>query len=169
MTFGPNKLENKVLNKNGFSEQEVIDAQNLWADQVLQIGYLYTSNLDYKKKAYDFVKNFYAYDISNVLFKPTLASKNQFRLKLDDALSYFVGGSINEDKGFALKPWKEIRFGDRSFILEDHTALVMGNYYFLASNASEEIKVEYTFGYIKNDNGELIINLHHSSLPYQED
>ena len=160
-------MENKVLNKNGFSEQEVIDAQNLWADQVLQIGYLYTSNLDYKKKAYDFVKNFYAYDISNVLFKPTLASKNQFRLKLDDALSYFVGGSIKEDKGFALKPWKEIRFGDRYFILEDHTALVMGNYYFLASNASEEVKVEYTFGYIKNDNGELIINLHHSSLPYQ--
>ena len=66
-----------------------------------------------------------------------------------------------------MKPWKEIRFGDRSFILKDHTALVMGNYYFLASNASEEVKVEYTFGYIKNDNGELIINLHHSSLPYQ--
>ena len=48
ITHGQNKLENKILNKNAFSEQEVIDAQNLWADQVLQIGYLYTSNLDYK-------------------------------------------------------------------------------------------------------------------------
>ena len=153
--------------KNNISEDDVINAQGLWADNVIQIGDLYTNNADYKKAAYDFVSNFYAYGIGNVLFKPTLAKKRQFRLKFDDALSYFVGGSIKEDKGFALKPWKEIRFGDRSFILEDHTALVMGNYYFLASNASEEVKVEYTFGYIKNYNGELIINLHHSSLPYQ--
>ena len=153
--------------KNNISEDDVINAQGLWADNVIQIGDLYTNNADYKKAAYDFVSNFYAYGIGNVLFKPTLATKSQFRLKFDDALSYFVGGSIKEDKGFALKPWKEIRFGDRSFILEDHTALVMGNYYFLASNASEEVKVEYTFGYIKNYNGELIINLHHSSLPYQ--
>ena len=153
--------------KNKISKEDVINAQRLWADHVIQIGALYTNNGDYKQAAYDFVSNFYAYRIGNVLFKPTLASKSQFRLKFDDALSYFVGGSIKEDKGFALKPWKEIRFGDRSFILEDHTALVMGNYYFLASNASEEVKVEYTFGYIKNYNGELIINLHHSSLPYQ--
>ena len=159
-------MENKILNKNAFSEQEVIDAQNLWADQVVQIGYLYTSNLDYKKKAYDFVKNFYAYEISNVLFKPTLASRNQFRLKLDDALSYFIGGSIKEDKGFALKPWKKITFGDRNFILKDNIALVMGNYYFQSIDEDEEIKVVYTFGYIRNGNGKPVINLHHSSLPY---
>ena len=159
-------MENKILNKNAFLEQEVIDAQNLWADQVVQIGYLYTSNLDYKKKAYDFVKNFYAYEISNVLFKPTLASRNQFRLKLDDALSYFIGGSIKEDKGFALKPWKKITFGDRNFILKDNIALVMGNYYFQSIDEDEEIKVVYTFGYIRNSNGKPVINLHHSSLPY---
>ena len=159
-------MENKILNKNAFSEQEVIDAQNLWADQVVKIGYLYTSNLDYKKKASDFVKNFYAYEISNVLFKPTLASKNQFRLKLDDALSYFIGGSIKEDKGFALKPWKKITFGDRNFILKDNIALVMGNYYFHSTNEDEEIKVVYSFGYIRNSNGKPVINLHHSSLPY---
>ena len=155
--------------KNNISKKDVIHAQRLWADHVIQIGDLYTNNGDYKQAAYDFVSNFYAYGFSNVLFKPTLASKNQFRIKFDDALSYFVGGSIKEDKGFALKPWKKIRFGDRYFILENHTALVMGNYYFQTSSVSEEVRVEYTFGYIKNDNGELVINLHHSSLPYQED
>ena len=155
--------------KNSISKEDVINAQRLWANHVIQIGDLYTNNGDYKQAAYDFVSNFYAYGFSNVLFKPTLASKNQFRIKFDDALSYFVGGSIKEDKGFALKPWKKIRFGDRYFILENHTALVMGNYYFQTSSVSEEVRVEYTFGYIKNDNGELIINLHHSSLPYQED
>ncbi len=155
--------------KNNISKKDVIHAQKLWADHVIQIGDLYTNNGDYKKAAYDFVCNFYAYGIGKVLFKPTLASESQFRLKFDDALSYFVGGSIMEDKGFALKPWKKIHFGERYFILKDYNALVMGNYYFQTSSESEEVKVEYTFGYIKNDYGELVINLHHSSLPYQED
>ena len=155
--------------KNKILKEDVINAQRLWADHVIQIGDLYTNNGDYKQAAYHFVSNFYAYEIGNVLFKPTLASKSQFRLNIDDALSYFVGGSIKEDKGFALKPWEKIRFGDRYFILEDYNALVMGNYYFQTSSESEEVKVEYTFGYIRNENGELVINLHHSSLPYQED
>ena len=160
-------MENKIINKNKISEQEVIESQKLWADNIIEIGSLYINNSDFKTKAYNFVKNFYAYEISNVLFKPTLASKNQFRLTLEDALSYFIGGYIKEDKGFALKPWKKIRFGDRNFILENKIALVMGNYYFLGSNEEEEIKVVYTFGYIQNSNGKPVINLHHSSLPYQ--
>ena len=159
-------MENNTINQNIFSEQEITAAQNLWAGQVVEIGHLYASNLDYKTKAYDFVKNFYAYEISNVLFKPTLASKNQFRLNLEDALSYFIGGVFKEDKGFALKPWKRIRFGDRNFILENNIALVMGNYYFQSPDQVEEIKVVYTFGYIRNSNGKPVINLHHSSLPY---
>ena len=160
-------MENKIINKNKISEQEVIESQKLWADNIIEIGSLYINNSDFKTKAYNFVKNFYAYEISNVLFKPTLASKNQFRLTLEDALSYFIGGYIKEDKGFALKPWKKIRFGDRNFILENNIALVMGNYYFQGSDEEEEIKVVYTFGYIQNSNGKPVINLHHSSLPYQ--
>ena len=148
------------------SKEDVINAQKLWADHVIKIGYLHTNNGDYKKAAYDFVSNFYAYEISNVLFKPTLASRKQFRLTLEDALSYFIGGCIKEDKGFALKPWKKIRFGDRSFILENKIALVMGNYFFQGPD-DDEIKVVYTFGYIRNSNGKLVINLHHSSLPYK--
>tara|TARA_B100000035_G_scaffold116610_1_gene98798 strand:- start:248 stop:385 length:138 start_codon:yes stop_codon:yes gene_type:complete len=42
----------------------------------------------------------------------------------------------------------------------------MGNYFFKSSNDDKEIKVEYTFGYIKTDAQSLVINLHHSSLPY---
>lgn len=42
----------------------------------------------------------------------------------------------------------------------------MGNYYFTDANTNKEIKVEYTFGYIKDKDGNLKINLHHSSLPY---
>ena len=159
-------MENNTINQNIFSEQEIIVAQNLWAGQVVEIGHLYSSNLDYKTKAYDFVKNFYAYEISNVLLKPTLASKNPFRLKLEDALSYFIGGCIIEDKGFALKPWKKINFSERKIIILNELALSMGNYFFQSVDGSDEVKVEFTFGYVKDKDNNLLINLHHSSIPY---
>ena len=99
------------------SEQEIIKAQELWAENIIKIGKLYTERGNYKDYAYNFVKNFYAYDFSEVLFKPTLASKNQFRNTFDEALSYFIKGSIQEDEGFALKCWDSIRFKKRNIII----------------------------------------------------
>ena len=42
----------------------------------------------------------------------------------------------------------------------------MGNYYF-ENNKKKLLKVEYTFGFIKINEKDLRINLHHSSLPYE--
>jgi hypothetical protein len=41
----------------------------------------------------------------------------------------------------------------------------MGNYFFTEPNGNI-VKVEYSFGYFLDSNGNLKINLHHSSLPY---
>ena len=131
------------------SEQDIIKAQELWAENIINIGKIYLEKGDYKDYARKFVKNFYAYDIGKVLFKPTLASKNQFRNTFDDALSYFVKGSIQEDEGFALKCWDNIRYEDRNIIILDNYAIAMGNYFFKKSYEENEIKVEYTFGYTK--------------------
>ena len=126
-------------------EAEVLEAQQLWAKQIVQIGKLYLEKGNYRDYAYNFVKNLYAYDTTKVLFKPTLASKKQFRNTFDEALSYFIGGLIEEDEGFALKCWDEIRFGERHIsILEEH-AIAMGNYTFC--NDQSSIKVEYSFVY----------------------
>ena len=43
--------------------------------------------------------------------------------------------------------------------------MAMGNYFFTGPDG-KEVKVEYTFGYVKDSAGNLKINLHHSSLPY---
>ena len=163
------KLIQNIFFSNKISEQEVLEAQKEWAYYIINIGKLYLKKGNYKVEAKKFVTNLYAYEISNVLFKPTLVSKNQFRYDFEDALSYFIGGSVKEDKGFATKPWKQIRFGQRKFIILEQIALVMGNYYFLGTGQKKEIKVEYTFGYIKDNNGNLLINLHHSSLPFKND
>jgi hypothetical protein len=50
-------------------------------------------------------------------------------------------------------------------ILNENSALAMGNYFFTETNGNE-VKVEYTFGYFLDNNDNLKINLHHSSLPY---
>ena len=105
-----------------------------------------------------------------VLFKPTLATLNQFRPTFDTALSYFVASNnaCSEDKGFAIKGWTKVRFENHSVIIDGNMALAMGNYFFTDSEGSE-VKVEYTFGYIEDEHRNLIIQLHHSSIPTNTD
>jgi hypothetical protein len=43
----------------------------------------------------------------------------------------------------------------------------MGHYFFKREDGSE-VLVEYTFSYIVGPNGNLLIELHHSALPYAE-
>ena len=148
------------------TEFEIIKSQELWAQNVIEIGNLFTKKEDYKTKASIFVKQFYAFEICEVLFKPTLASEKQFRYTYKDAVSYFIGGSVSEDKGFALKPWKKINFGERKIIIFKEIALSMGNYFFQSVDGCDAVKVEYTFGYVKDNDNNLLINLHHSSIPY---
>ena len=45
-------------------------------------------------------------------------------------------------------------------------AVAMGNYFFTPTEGGEDVKVEYSFSYTKNDKGELKIILHGSHLPY---
>tara|TARA_A100001015_G_scaffold239301_1_gene272577 strand:+ start:69 stop:551 length:483 start_codon:yes stop_codon:yes gene_type:complete len=155
-----------IQKKFNITKSEVIKAQELWAQNVIEIGNLYTKNEDYKSRASVFVKQFYAFDEGEVLFKPTLALEKQFRFSYDDALSYFIGGHVSEDKGFALKPWKGIDFRERKIIIFKEIALSMGNYFFQSVDGSDEVKVEFTFGYVKDKDNNLLINLHHSSIPY---
>ncbi len=154
---------------HAITKEEVIAAQKAWGDGIVAIGKTYEEKGDYKEKAADHIRSLYAYEQSSVLFKPTLASDDQFRETFDEALSYFVGGDIKEDKGFAIKPWSKVRFGEQEIITDSDSALAMGNYFFTPVGSEDETKVEYTFGYMKDEDGKLRINLHHSSLPYAAD
>ena len=109
--------------------------------------------------------------MGKVLFKPTLAAEKQFRNTFDGALSYFVGGNETypEDTGFALKQWKNVRWENAGIINSNsNMAVAMGNYYF-ANQEGEETKVEYTFCYKKDSNGEVKIVAHKSAFPYSTD
>ena len=150
------------------TKQEVLDAQKAWAEGIVAISTVFVEKGDFKARAEQHIKDLYAYEQSEVLFKPTLASDDQFRETYDQALSYFVGGKISEDQGFAIKPWSNVRFGEQQIITDSDSATAMGNYFFTPVGSNEETKVEYTFGYIKDDEGKVRINVHHSSLPFSK-
>ena len=137
----------------------------LWA-----IANAHKNDGDYVGIASNHVNTLYAYQMGPVLFKPTLAAIDQFRPTFDTALSYFVASNnaCPEDKGFAIKGWTNVRFENSDVIIDGGTALAMGNYYFTDSQGAE-VKVEYTFGYIEDDQGNLRIQLHHSSMPAESE
>jgi len=145
---------------------DVAAAQQGWGEGIVNIGKVHSQGGDVAAAATDHINRFYAYeDGAEILFKPTLAAEDQFRGTFAEALSYFIGTENSEDNGFAIAPYTNVRWENEGTITDGDSALAMGNYYFTDTDGNET-KVEYTFGYIRNDNDEVVINLHHSSLPY---
>jgi hypothetical protein len=147
--------------------QDIERAQQAWGEGIVSISAAHSSGADYIQRATTHIESLYAYGICPVLFKPTFASEKQFRSTFEGALSYFIGDndSFSEDKGFAIKGWKGVRFENQNFVFwANNTAQVMGNYFFMTEN-NIEIKVEFTFGYMMDSEGSLRIYIHHSSMP----
>jgi hypothetical protein len=155
-----------ALASGAITPSEVSTAQQKWGGCIVKIGKA-ADQAAAKAAAAACINDLYAYDNGGVLFKPTKAAANQFRLKKDEALSYFVKGIVPQDHGFALQPWSKVRFENAKTLTDSDSGLAMGNYYFTDAKTGKEVKVEYTFGYIKDKKGKVRINLHHSSLPYQ--
>ena len=145
-------------------------AQKAWGEGIVAIANAHKNDGDYVSIASNHINTLYAYQMGPVLFKPTLAAIDQFRPTFDTALSYFVASNnaCPEDKGFAIKGWTNVRFENSDVIIDGGTALAMGNYYFTDPQGAE-VKVEYTFGYIEDDQGNLRIQLHHSSMPAESE
>ncbi|MAE79390.1 MAG: hypothetical protein CL967_06480 [Euryarchaeota archaeon] len=145
---------------------EVEKAQQAWGEGIVAISAAHGSGEDYVGRATTHVESLYAYGMSPVLFKPTMAAVQQFRPTFDEALSYFTAsnGACPEDTGFAIQGWTKVRFENQNMILNESSAIAMGNYFF-TSPEGNEVKVEFTFGYLLDSTGALRIHLHHSSLP----
>ena len=149
------------------SFKDIENIQKEWGDSLVRLGSLKNNRVACEKEVELLINKLYGYKNGTVLFKPTKAKDDQFRPTFEGAKSYFIGenNDFSEDSGFALQPWTNVRFENASVILNDNNALAMGNYFFTQINGSV-VKVEYTFGYFLNENNNLKINLHHSSLPF---
>merc|ERR1711904_616171 len=156
------------------TEAEVLEVQKKWSEAIKSISKTHKDGGDYIKAAGDAAGELYAYGHSSVLFKPTKAAEYQFRPTANEAMSYFVGGNVvddglAEDAGVAInggKGWADCVYDNHQIELKGGLGIAMGNYGFTCATTGDKTKVEYTFGYIRCDDGQVRIFLHHSSVPY---
>jgi len=152
---------------NPITVAEITALQVAWGEGLVAISTAYAEDEDYASIAQNVLDTLYGYVDGYVLFKPTIAQEVPFRFTEAAAASYFIGGSIAEDGGFALSPWTAVRFcNDGQHIINGETALWMGSV-FLTDGDGEEIRVEKSLGLYRDASGDVRIQLHHSSVPFE--
>ncbi|MDJ0941752.1 MAG: phosphoribosyl-AMP cyclohydrolase [Woeseiaceae bacterium] len=153
------------------TEQELVDARKVWGDALVAVSKAFEEGgidaaTDVANGALDAA---YGYNLGPVLFKPTLASgEKTFRPTREGALAYFVGHSDDYplDGGFGIKGWRNVESETSASFIEGDVAMWMGWVTFTDKDGNV-VKVDKSWGYKKDDDGNLRIVLHHSSLPYQ--
>lgn len=147
------------------TQDDIMEAQKMWGDAVVAIGAAGEKAAEVAEEA---ARAAYAFELGEIHFKPTLVSEIPFRPDLEGTLSYFISGNDKypEDKGFALKPWSKVRFVNDTVKIFGNKAIAMGHYYFTAAETGEETKVEYTKGYVKTEDGRVLLFLQDSHIPY---
>lgn len=152
------------------TEADVLAAQQAWGDALVQISTDYQEGgIDRARDtARSVIEAAYGFNLGPVLFKPTLTVAPQtFRTTAEGALAYFVGHDDNfpDDSGFALKGWRDVAVENAAVFINGDTAMSMGNV--MITNADGEVTtVDKTWGWARDDQGDLRIVLHHSSLPF---
>ena len=160
------------------SLEEVKAAQDTWCAALVTISETHSKGglAESKPLAEEVIASAYGYNLGPVAFKPTWTrGDTTFRYTADGALSYFVGGDATyDDPGFAIgtpegenprSPWVKCEAETSVVQLFGNTATSMGWVYFEAEDGTKSM-VDKTWGYVKDDDGNLRIVLHHSSTPF---
>lgn len=155
------------------TQAEVEAAQVAWGEALVQIA------SDYKEGGIDkarataeaVIDAAYGYEMGPVLFKPTLTvAPHTFRTTREGALAYFVGhdDAFPNDDGFALNGWTAVEIENAAIFISGDTAKTMGNVHITGADGSVTT-VDKTWGFKRDEAGDLRIVLHHSSLPFAMD
>jgi hypothetical protein len=158
-----------VVNRT-ITEQNVFDAQKAWCAALVDISAVNAKDgpAAAKKLAEKVIDSAYGYQLGTVAFKPTLTVNPQtFRTTREGAVAYFVGGDpkFPNDTGFALKDWTKCEVRDAAILLLGNYANSMGKVILTDKNGSVTT-VDKTWGWVKDDSGQMRIVLHHSSLEF---
>lgn len=158
-----------VVNVN-ITEAEVLAAQKAWGEALVAIATEHERRGQPAAKALaeKVIDSAYGYQMGAVLFKPTLTVAPQtFRTTREGALAYFVGGNtaFPQDKGFALNGWRQVQVRNAAIFISGDVATTMGNV-MLTDRTGKVTTVDKTWKFKKDENGQLRIVVHHSSLPH---
>lgn len=147
--------------------EDILSVQKAWGDAIVKAGEAYEKGFDLLPFAKRGLKHLYGFGERDVLFKPTRAIDVPFRSTLDEAVSYFIGGIIKEDHGFATSMFQKIIFNNYKIVMSGDEAFAIGCYTFVTQDGTE-MTAEYTIGYYLSTDKNVKIFLHHSSFPYRE-
>jgi hypothetical protein len=150
--------------------KNVYDAEQAWCNALVDISSVNTKDgqAAAKKLAEKVIDSAYGYQLGTVAFKPTLTVNPQtFRTSRAGALAYFVGGdpSFPKDTGFALKDWTKCEATNVVVLLLGNYANSMGKVK-MTDKKGNVTTVDKTWGWVKDDSGQMRIVLHHSSIEY---
>jgi hypothetical protein len=150
--------------------QNVSDAERAWCNALVDISSVNAKegHAAAKKLAEKVIDSAYGYQFGTVAFKPTLTVNPQtFRTTRAGALAYFVGGdsSFPKDTGFALKDWTKCEVTNAAVLLLGNYANSMGKVK-MTDKKGNVTTVDKTWGWVKDDKGQMRIVLHHSSLEF---
>jgi hypothetical protein len=158
----------KQQNTGTITVEEVLKAQELWSNGMVEIANTYQAKGDYKSAAEKHVDRCYGYDMGEVLFRPTIVWDKIYRPTKEGAISYFIGGNPdypNDRK--TINPLMNVRFENEGIKIEGIVAIAMGRYYFTREANQVVSPSEYAIVYKKNKNGQLKIIMHNSHQPYK--
>lgn len=152
--------------------EEVVATQKKWGDALVEISIAYDEEGPEKARelAISAIDELYNFDGGSVFFKPTLAQEpHRFRTTKEGTLAYFVGDDLNfpADSGFARMGWRDVAFTDALIFTDDDIGMSMGDVTFTDVDGNT-VSVDKTWGFQKQENGEVKMIIHHSSLPYKE-
>lgn len=158
---------------DSITEAEIVTAQEGWCNALIEISATNAKSGQAAAKALaeSVIDSAYAYQMGPVLFKPTLTINPQtFRTTRDGALSYFVGGdpAYPNDSGFALNDWTACEDDTVATFISGNTASTMGKVHFTDKDGNVTT-VDKTWQFVKDDDGQLRIVVHHSSLEHTAD
>ena len=152
---------------------EILEAQKEWGEFIVELGQLATHGESSEKIISDAttgLEALYAFKFAPVVFKPTKSSS--FRPELAGAVSYFIGnrdqqGFVHGDHGFATGGhFSAVRFDNQVWQKTGENMMTVGGHYYFVGAGGSETKADFTFAYVKLDDGQWYITTHHSSLPY---
>jgi hypothetical protein len=160
----PSLVDRTITLKN------VSDAQQAWCNALVDISSVNAKDgqAAAKKLAEKVIDSAYGYQLGTVAFKPTLTVNPQtFRTSRAGALAYFVGGdaAFPKDTGFALKDWTKCEVTNSAVLLLGNYANSMGKVQ-ITDKKGNVTTVDKTWGWVKDDKGQMRIVLHHSSLEF---
>lgn len=159
-----------VEDSANITQEDVKAAQIAWGEALVRISEDFAEGgIDAARAtAEEVLDTAYGFQMGQVLFNPTLTEAPQsFRTTREGALAYFVGHDENfpRDTGFALGGWTDVEIENYAIFIQGDIAKTMGNVH-LTNAEGEVVTVYKTWGFVRDEAGDLRIVLHHSSLPF---